>query len=474
MGDNPNILRPLGNSIGGLLTSCLDKTTDVVVNTTCNALGVETNYAKEKRLQNELESMEKENKTDIIRDKIDKIRQKELEMEREALVNKKNNIVIKGEKYNFCDLWFNLGLRNKDKDMPILIDYDVTNICMRFTFEMPVGITKSQIEDKIEEISTFFETHESNIEIRKHKNTIDLIVITCDIFDKVYNYDQNQFKTNEGLKVPLGHFLSDDYKIKLLTTDLSKTGHHAMLIAGMSGFGKSTLLRLILLHLVLNYTPKQLQLVIFAGKGDSDFLFLKDVAPHLYKNKVYINIDDIIGDEPNDKKGIEGYKGVLEELLDEVQERNAIFSSLKCKDIDEYHRKGYNEIPYKVVVFDEYSFYHGDKKFTKLQDTMGSLVQSCRSCGIKVIIALQDAQREYYTSKIKYNTPLKVLFKAENEAHSKNMCNETGLESINRVGEGRFYAPNMPKGRNNIAFKAILPSENTDTLEKMIKERYNI
>lgn len=53
-----------------------------------------------------------------------------------------------------------------------------------------------------------------------------------------------------------------------------------MLVAGSSGFGKSSAIRLILLHLVLNYPPEYLQIVIFAGKGDNDFYLC--MIRHIY------------------------------------------------------------------------------------------------------------------------------------------------------------------------------------------------
>lgn len=471
--EDNNLLSPLGNSLGDLLNSLLDSGTDLVVKGFCKMTVTETSYIREEKYKKELAQLEKQNKIESLQEKINDRKQKELDKIREEKVNDKNIVYINNEKIDFSDLWFNLGMKNKSKDVPILTNYKVTDICMLFVFELPVGITKSDVEEKIEEIATFFETHESNIEIRKHKNFIDLIVVTCDIFDKVYNYDPKMFESNEGLKVPIGFFLNKNYEIKLLTTDFAKSGRHAMLIAGKSGFGKSTLLRLILLHLILNYTPEQLEIIIFSGKGDTDFIFLKDSAPHLYENKVYVDINEIIGDEANPSKNIEGYDGVLESIVKEVQYRNKILSEHDCKDIDEYFKKGYKDLKYKVVVFDEYSYYHSDKKFSKLQSAMGSLVSTARSCGIKIIIALQDAQKEYYSAAIKYNVGCKCLFKAENEAHSKNMCNTSGLENLKRIGEGHFYAAsNMPTGRDYVQFKGILPPEDTDKLIKMIKNKY--
>lgn len=462
MSNDNNVLKPLCEPIGQLLNSGMEKTAELIAKGICKITGTQTESLKQKELEKKLYAMEESNK-------LKDMEQQVKDIEREKLVDKKNNVSVDGERYNFSDLFFNIGLTNKSKEMPILKRYEVKEVCNIFTFECPVGVTKSKIEEKIEEIAAFFETYEGNIEIRKHKNLIDIIVITSDIFDKVYDYDPNAFKSIEGLKIPLGFFLSDDYEIKMLVTDMSKNGYHSMLVAGSSGFGKSSAIRLILLHLVLNYPPEYLQIVIFAGKGDNDFLFMYD-TPHLYNNKCYIDLDEIVGNEPTKKE--EGTKGILDDLVEEVVKRNAILKKYGCKDIDEYYRKGHKDLPYKLVVFDEYSYMHSHKKFSRLQSLMGSLISTARSCGIRVITAMQDSQKEYYITQMRYNTNLKICYKAENSSHSRNMCNQDGLELIRRKGECRFYAPNMSNGKEYVMMKSILPPEDTDVLIKMIKNKY--
>lgn len=466
MSNDNNALKPICEPIGQLLHLGMDKTTDLIVKGVCKIMHIENESLKQKEIEQKIHAIEEN-------DKLKEAEQRLKDVERERLVDKKNNVFVDGEYYNFSDLFFNLGLTNKSKEMPILKKYEVKEVCNIFTFECPVGVTRSSIADKIEEIAAFFETYEGNIEIRKHKNLIEIIVITSDIFDKVYNYDTNMVKENDGLKFPVGFFLSHDYTVKLLSVNMAKKGNHAALIAGSSGSGKSSLLRLMLMHLVLNYTPEQLQLIIIAGSGDSDFMFLKNTSPHLYNNKIYMDIDEIVGNEENEKKNIPKRVGILDEIKNEIELRLKRFSEVGVANIDEYYKKGYKDIPYKVIVFDEYSYFASTNKFDDLQSVMGSISQTTRKTGVKVIISLQDSQNKFYSPAIKYNTPLKFCFAAENENHSKNMCDSTGLENIKRIGEGRFFSKyNMLPGRDNIAFKAILPPEDTDVLIKMIKDKY--
>lgn len=459
-----NILRNIVDPFADTLFRGIDVFTDWAAKGMCDLTGTQSEYFKQKEILNNGKGVYGLVKT---------FEDKEEMLERLERLERKNTVTINGEKYKFCDLFFNIGLTNKSKEMPVLKKYEVKEVCNIFTFKCPVGVTKSRIEDKMEEIAAFFETHESNIEIKKHKNLIDIIVITSNIFDKIYKYNPIVVKDNEGLKFPVGYFLSYDYKIKLLTVNMAKKGNHSALISGSSGSGKSSLVRLILLHLVLNYTPEQLQIIIISGSGDSDFMFLKDTAPHLYNNKVYLDIDEIIGNEENEKKGIPKRVGILDEIKDEIEVRLKKFSEVGAANIDEYYKKGYKDIPYKLIVFDEYSYFSSTSKFEDLQKVMGSISQTARKTGIKIIISLQDSQNRFYSPAIKYNTPLKFCFAAENEHHSKNMCDKPGLENIKRIGEGRFFSKfNMISERDNIAFKALLPPEDTDVLIKMIKNKY--
>lgn len=462
MSKEGNFLNPLGDSLGNLVKSFMDTTTDLCIKAGCKVLGTETNYIREKNMEKKFEQLKAQKRSE-------ELEQQLKDRKKEFTIDRKNRISIDGEEYNFCDLWFNVGLTNKSKEMPILKRYQVKDVCIIFTFDCPVGITKERIEEKMSEIAAFFDTDYGNIEIRKHKSYIDIILITVNIFDELYKYDPNKMKSKEGLKTPIGIFLSDDYDVKLLNIDFTKDARHATLIAGTSGFGKSNLLRLILLHLVLNYSPEILQLVIIGGKGDNDFLFLKN-SPHLYNNKIYIDMDEIVGN--NATKSTEKTSELLDDLVEEVTYRNSKISKAGCVDIEDYRSKGYKDIPYKVVVFDEYSYYHSHKKFDKLQSLMGSLVQTCRSCGIKVIIALQDSQGTYYCAAIRYNTPLKFCFAASNANHSKNMCDKEGLENIRRIGEGALFAMSgLPQNRDYINFKALFVPKDNKSLEKIIKDR---
>ena len=469
MSDN-NILNPLGDSLRDATISLGNILYDTVHEIVRMTSGYESKYIKEKKFAL-LEALADEDERERTRqEKIDNFN-------RINLIERHNKIEIEGEEIDFTNLWINIGLKNKHKEVPILIKYKVTDIAMIFTFELPTGVAESMIRDKVEEIAIFFEVTENNILIKKYKNKIDLVVLVKDIYTETYKYTKDICRSSKGLTVPLGYYLNDSYAMELLTLDMSKDGNHAMLISGTSCSGKSSILRVILAHLVMNYTEKQVELTVLAGSGDTDFLFLEN-SKHLQDNKIYLNIDEIVGEPKTKYKDkyktevlVEAYDGILDTLQKDIEGRLREFSSKKVKDIEEYHKKGY-KMPYRVIVFDEYSYFAtNEEKFKRLQLVMGSIAQTGRKVGYKVIISLQDAQNMYYTPAIKYNTPIKIGLKAMNENHSKNICDRTGLEDLCNVGEAKLYSAfNMPVGRDCYHFKGLLIDKDNSRVEEMIEK----
>lgn len=424
----------------------------------------ETNYLRQKKMLL-LEQL-------ADKDELERKRQEKIDNFNRLQLIKKNIVNIEGETIDFTSLWINIGLKNKHKEIPILIKYNIIEVGIVFTFELPIGVSEGQIRDKIDEIAIFFETDSSNILIKKYKNMIDIVHLTKDIYKQTYKYEDIRFEKEKDLIVPIGYYLNNQYKLELLKINLSKDGGHSILISGCSSSGKSSVLRVILAHMSIWYTKEELELIIFAGSGDTDFLFLEE--DNLIGNKIWLDINEIVGDKDKISKGeivSKGYDGVLEGLQKEIEYRLKEFSKIGAKDIEQYRKKG-GKMPYKVIVFDEYSYFaSNEEKFKRLQLVIGVIAQTGRKVGFKVIISLQDAQNMYYTPAIKYNTPIKIGLKAMNEHHSKNICDRVGLEELRNVGEGKMYSAfTMPIGRDCYHFKGLMINKDNAKVNKFIKE----
>lgn len=412
-----------------------------VIKTTCktvyNILGFKT---VEQIQQEEEEAMKKkEEKERRDREK----REEEIEKQNKAVINKKL--------LNFNELFINCGLKNKLKDMPTLEkirSYQPVDI---YSFKLPVGVTVSTVQQKIEDIADFFEVSQMNIKLQKKNGLMDIIITKDNLFNRVFEYED--MKLSEGLKIPMGHFVNQDYMEKMLVVDMSKDNIPHAFIGSTTGGGKSNFIRIMLLNWIMNKTPKDLELFLIDGKGGTDYAAFVE-APHVFMNRCF-----------NDDYDVEA---ILEGAVEEILRRNQLFIRTGANNFSEYVSLG-SKLSRKVIVFDEYAMYHGRKVFSSIQSKVGKICSTGRSAGVHIIVATQDGRKEILDSMIKYNMPLKIGFKCSNTQHSMNVSGYVGLETINRIGVGRVYG--LPIDTEYIQFKTM-KAPSSKKIRDMIKRKY--
>lgn len=368
-----------------------------------------------------------------------------------------NKLTSKDNSYNFNELFYNCGLDNKSNDMPQLIEYKNMSTVDIFTFKLPAGVSVSKVRTKLEEVADFFEVDEMNIKIQKKNNMMDIIITRSNLFsnDKVIKYYTPKLDKYK-LIMPLGHFINKDYIEEFLSVDMSSGSIPHALIASTTGGGKSNFVRSILLSWFMNYSPKELQIYIIDSQGGADYTTLL-YAPHVIDNVCYTDVDEV--------------KGILDECLIEIKERNLKLIKKEVINCVEYRQKGLS-MPHKVILIDEYaSFEDKGKSGEKIEDKVNIIAANGRKVGVHVIIVTQDANKDSLNPTVKRNLPLKIGFKADNEQHSKNICNYTGLETLKVKGVGRAYG--LPIDDQYVQFRAML-APSSSKIKSMIKEKYKL
>lgn len=379
-------------------------------------------------------------------------REKELQLEKENEVENKNKLVVDGIEYNFNNLFFNCGLKNKLKDMPVLEEVKHYSTVDIYSFKLPIGVTTSAVREKIEHIADFFEVKVMNIQIQKKKGLMDIIITKEDLFKKTFKF--KPLPSGDKLKIPVGHFINQDYIEKLLVIDMSKDNIPHAFVASTTGGGKSNFINVAILNWIMTKPPEDFKLFILDGKGGTDYSQFIE-APHVYENTCFGDPDEVIA--------------ILEKIVGDMQIRNNIFRKNKVKNFTEYNEKIASMAHY-MVIFDEYATYSKDnKKYTKIQSYVKDICSMGRSAGIHIIVATQDGRQAILDSMVKYNMPLKIGFKCDNPQHSKNICGFEGLETINEIGVGRIYG--LPLDTEYIQFKAMLAPD-SDTIRDMITKKY--
>lgn len=359
--------------------------------------------------------------------------------------------------YDFNDLFFNCGLDNKSKDMPELVDYKNRRTVDIFTFKLPAGVAVSKVRGKLEELSDFFESEEMNIKIQKKNNMMDIIVTKDNLFtdDKIIDYYVPKLDKNK-LMMPLGHYINKDYLEQFLAIDLSGDDHPHALIGATTGGGKSNFILSVLLSWIMNYSPKNLELCIMDSQGGADYTTLL-CAPHVKGCKCYSDIDDV--------------HDILDECFIELKTRQEKLVNTETRNAVEYREK-IGAMPFKVIVIDEYASFQDNRKDkgTRLTDKIGIIAANGRKVDIHLIIISQDANQNSIDPTIKRVLPLRIGFKCANDQHSKNICEQTGLETLKVKGVGRAYG--LPIDDNYVQFKAMKMPKDSSVMKKMILDKY--
>jgi S-DNA-T family DNA segregation ATPase FtsK/SpoIIIE len=251
-----------------------------------------------------------------------------------------------------------------------------------------------------------------------------------------------------GALNPLEFCIGKDIEGKSASIDLRELPH--MLIAGTTGSGKSVGVNTILLNLLRNNSPAQLQLLLIDPKMLE--LSIYDDIPHL--------ITPVITDMQKAANG-------LNWCVKEMDRRYKLMSIIGVRSLENYNKAiskpstieqekkellleetggELSVIPFTVVVIDELSdlMMQTGKKVEQL---IARLAQKARACGIHLVIATQRPSVDVITGLIKANIPARMSFLVSSKVDSRTILDQGGAEQLLGKGDMLFIAPgtSIPK-----------------------------
>jgi S-DNA-T family DNA segregation ATPase FtsK/SpoIIIE len=218
--------------------------------------------------------------------------------------------------------------------------------------------------------------------------------------------------------------------------DLAGMPH--MLVAGATGAGKSVFINTLLVSLIVKKSPRNLKLVLIDPKQLELALF-QDL-PHLML--------PVITDP----------KSAAVSLLwavQEMEQRYTILKELGVKNIEGFNKKiktcdpslllkineyyedredeGY-ELPYIVVVIDEFADLILSKSGKEIEMNVNRLAAKARAAGIHLVVATQRPSTDVVTGVVKANFPTRVAFKVSTGHDSKTILDQYGAQKL--LGKG--------------------------------------
>jgi hypothetical protein len=213
----------------------------------------------------------------------------------------------------------------------------------------------------------------------------------------------------------------------LLTDDLATFPH--LLVAGATGSGKSVFLRSLLLSLMTQYRPGQLELLIVDPK-QTDFSFF-DNLPYLRGGKVFT--------QPAEAQAV-----LLELVRAEMPRRQQLMRG-RSLNIREFNRRYPEEaMPPIVALIDEYAQLMSilsKKDAESFERDLMSLGAVSRSAGIHLVLATQRPSADVVTSTLKANLDARIAFRVASNTNSRVVLDAMGAENLLGRGDMLFRKP---------------------------------
>ena len=230
---------------------------------------------------------------------------------------------------------------------------------------------------------------------------------------------------------PLTVWLGKDIAGKAIGTDLAKQPH--VLVAGTTGSGKSGCINAMLSSILLRATPNEVRMVLVDPKRVE--LNHYEQVPHLLTPVV---------------TSPRLAANVLGNLIREMEERYAIMSEAKARNLPELNRhrlgQGDRPLPYVLCVIEELA----DLMMVapaEVEDAVIRLAQKSRAIGIHLLLATQRPSADVITGMIKANVPARIAFAVASQTDSRVILDQNGAESLLGQGDMLF----RPAGESRAA-----------------------
>jgi len=250
--------------------------------------------------------------------------------------------------------------------------------------------------------------------------------------------------------------LGKDIVGNAISDDLTKGPH--FLIAGATGSGKSVCLHVMIVSLLMRYSPEELKLVLVDPKS---------VEFRKYEHIPHLLVDEIIT-EP--KRALT----LLQWAYDETNRRNELFTASggHISNIDDYNAYIANgqipKLPRIVFVIDELAdLMEACKK--DLEARIRMIAAKSRSAGIHLVLATQRPSVDVITGTIKANLPSRIALKVMNFADSQTILSEAGAEKL--LGNGDMLYKNSSMGENERYQGAYISGREISNVVNYIKEK---
>ncbi|PFM59848.1 cell division protein FtsK [Bacillus cereus] len=281
---------------------------------------------------------------------------------------------------------------------------------VRYVFTIPNGLDPQKIEKKW---FCFQQILGRNITIEGDVKKFVLHVFHSDAGLKPYKYCYKEWQSllkEYRLPVVVGR----DQFGKMITYDMIDSNTPHLLIAGETGSGKSSMVRVVLSTFIQYMSPDKLHLYLGDLKN-SEFHFLRRVK----------HVKEVCMEE------IE-MKIMLQKVWREIRERRKLMEQYEIDHIDAYNKLNPdNQIQYILLAIDEVAMLKDEKECMSIIEKVSAVG---RSLGVFLMLSMQRPDAKVLDGKLKINLTVRIGFRCDSAINS-NIMGTPGSEHLEQSGQ---------------------------------------
>lgn len=281
---------------------------------------------------------------------------------------------------------------------------------VRYTFTLPNGVDPAQIHKKW---FCFQQILGENLIMEGNIKKFVLHVFHSNASLQPYDYSYKQWQPllkQYRLPVVVGR----DQFGNTIVYDMVNSNTPHLLIAGETGSGKSSMVRVILATLIQHMSPEHLHLYLGDLKN-SEFHFLRRV-----RHVKYVCMEE------------HEMTSMLSKLWKEVLHRRKLMEEYELGHIDEYNQIIKDKpLPYIFIAIDEVAMLQDEKECVTIIEKISAVG---RSLGIFLMLSMQRPDAKILDGKLKLNLTVRMGFKCADLINS-NIVGTPGSENLSQSGQ---------------------------------------
>jgi S-DNA-T family DNA segregation ATPase FtsK/SpoIIIE len=250
--------------------------------------------------------------------------------------------------------------------------------------------------------------------------------------------------------------LGKDITGKPFVTDLKDLRH--LLVAGLTGSGKSVCLNIIINSILYRATPEQVRFILFDPKKIEFSVY--EQIPHLIKEVIT---------EPKDVLYL------LNWAVGEMERRYDIFATHNVRNIDDFNRfllqapeyEDLTRLPYIIVMVDELADLMQSLS-KEIERPLRRLSGMARAVGIYLVFATQRPSVDVINGMIKANFPSRISFQVYSKVDSRTVLDMDGADRL--LGEGDMLFSPLGKKPPIRIHGSLVTTEEVKKLAKYLSQ----